>query len=116
MIPEMLMYSKSVIAVPGYGTPAVEEWEIDIEVLKAGQSNANKVSHVHLYEYQSPFTVNDEFSWQSFLDSGKQLANNLAEIAAQVGEDNTCSPAKLTPLSSPIDLWSLSLILWEESC
>lgn len=73
----------SIVAVPGLGTPAAETWGIDSELRGAGHA-IDSVSRFHNYTYQSAPIPKEEFSWSKFLQTGRDLAEELATLANKV--------------------------------
>ncbi|KAJ4135099.1 hypothetical protein NW768_004714 [Fusarium equiseti] len=70
----------SVIAVPGYCTPGAPEWGMKQELQKAAIS-LDSVSNLHMYIYSPDYVPPDEFSWESFLKAGSDLAEDLAKLS-----------------------------------
>ena len=73
----------SFIAVPGYCTPPVHEWDMPAELSRAAQ-DLKSISHMHLYTYHPNYVAPDEFSWEAFLQAGRDLEQDLARLAEKV--------------------------------
>ncbi|KAI1411461.1 tetratricopeptide repeat domain-containing protein [Hypoxylon sp. FL1857] len=72
----------SVIAVPGYCTPPVQNWGVKHELEKAAIP-IDAVSRLHMYIYQPSYDIGDGFSWEAFLKTGSDLAEDLARLATK---------------------------------
>ncbi|KAI1278576.1 tetratricopeptide repeat domain-containing protein [Xylaria sp. FL0933] len=77
-----LKIESSIIAVPGYCTYPVQQWAVNQELEQAALP-VHSVSHLHMYTYNPPFSLPDEFSWDSFLKTGSDLAEDLAQLATE---------------------------------
>lgn len=73
----------SVIAVPGYCTPAVSTWGMTNEFEQAATS-IDSVSRLHMYIYEPNFESTENFSWEGFLKAGSDLAEELARLVTEV--------------------------------
>ncbi|GAP89361.1 putative tetratricopeptide repeat domain-containing protein [Rosellinia necatrix] len=77
-----LKIESSIIAVPGYCTYPVQQWAVNQELEQAALP-IHSVSHLHMYTYNPPFGLPDDFSWDSFLKTGSDLAEDLAQLATE---------------------------------
>lgn len=85
----------SFIGVPGYRTPPVPDWDIRQE-LKRAALPVGDVSKLHMYTYQPSFDYSKSFSWERFLKTGNNLAEDLAQLASEVSlspNERRCHPA-----------------------
>ncbi|KAK3377003.1 tetratricopeptide repeat domain-containing protein [Lasiosphaeria ovina] len=77
----------NVVAVPGYHTPPVSAWGMSNKFERAGAaSSANSstgISRFNMYTYQPPLEPSEEFSWEVFLKTGNDLAEELARLATE---------------------------------
>ena len=53
--------------------------------LEMAAIDVDSVSQLHLYIYQPNYSPPEEFTWQSFLKAGSDLAEDLARLAEEVG-------------------------------
>ncbi|CAK7229743.1 hypothetical protein SCUCBS95973_007331 [Sporothrix curviconia] len=74
------MVEPNIVAVPGFGTPSTNTWGIDEELQGAAQP-LGSVSRFHNYTYQSSYNPSNEFSWSEFIQTGRDLAEELARLA-----------------------------------
>ncbi|KAK1961468.1 tetratricopeptide repeat domain-containing protein [Colletotrichum sublineola] len=72
----------NVIAVPGYHTRPVSTWGLPEEFEQAAASTPS-ISRLHMYMYQSNFEPAGDFTWESFLETGSDLAEQLARLATE---------------------------------
>jgi hypothetical protein len=77
------LMDSSVISVPGYHTPPVRSWGVKNELEKAAIS-VDSVSHLHMYIHQPVYDPPDNFSWETFLKAGSDLAEDLARLSTEV--------------------------------
>ena len=77
-----LTYS-SVIAIPGYFTPPVSNWGVRDELERAAIC-VDSVSRLYMYIHQPTYKLLDDFSWETFLKRGCDLAEDLARLANEV--------------------------------
>lgn len=94
------LLSYSIIAVPGYGTPPVQTWNMESELQDAAIS-VNSLASLHMYIYQPGYEVSDDFTWDSFLKVGNDLAEELARIATEVYQYHRQTAHSIT-LTRPI--------------
>lgn len=73
----------SVIAVPGYRTPPVGSWGVKTELEEATIS-VDSISQLHMYIHQPVYESAEEFSWETFLKAGNDLAEDLAQLSTEV--------------------------------
>jgi hypothetical protein len=78
----MLIYN-SVIAVPGYHTPPVRTWGMRSELEQAATS-VNSISNLHMYIYEPTYESAEDFTWETFLKAGSDLAEELARLVTEV--------------------------------
>lgn len=78
--------SSSVIAVPGYNTAPVNTWGLPREFQQAASSSSstNSLSRLHMYTFQPNFKSTGDFTWKNFLQTGIDLAEELARLAIEV--------------------------------
>jgi hypothetical protein len=79
----VLLINSSVIAVPGYFTPPVRSWGVKSELEKAAAS-IDTISRMHMYIHQPVYHVEEVFTWESFLNTGIELAEDLARLSIEV--------------------------------
>jgi hypothetical protein len=81
-----LLSKCSIIAIPGYGTPPVEAWDLELEVEKS-ITTADGVSKAHIYAFEFDTSFSCLFEWQMILSRGNDLLEQLARLhaASQVG-------------------------------
>lgn len=90
----------SVIAVPGYFTPPVSDWGMRNELEKAANS-VDSVSRLHMYIHQPTYSSSDDFTWEAFLKTGYDLAEDLARLANEVRPKKTIQSQLLIPSKFP---------------
>lgn len=83
---------RSIIAVPGYCTPAAPEWGMKQELHRAVRS-LHSVSNLYMYIYNPDYVPRDEFSWEGFLKAGSDLAEDLAKLSDEVNKGNVFTTA-----------------------
>ncbi len=44
----------------------------------------DSLSQLHMYIYQPSYNASDDFSWETFLKTGSDLAEELARLATEV--------------------------------
>lgn len=71
------------IAVPGYFTPPVRNWVVKSELEKAAVS-VDTISHMHMYIHQPVYRLAEDFTWEAFLNTGSELAEELARLSTEV--------------------------------
>ena len=82
-----MLKNSSVIAVPGYFIPPFSSnWGVKHELEEAA-SPVDSVSHLHMYIHQPTYESVDEFSWETFLKAGSDLAEDLACLATEVSDE-----------------------------
>lgn len=79
----------SVITVPGYRTPSSHNWGAATELREAAMP-VDAVSQLHMYTYEPAFDSED-FSWEGFLKTGSNLAEDLAQLATEVIQLEPCA-------------------------
>lgn len=72
------------IAIPGYCTPNVDSWGMTHELEQAALP-VDHLSKLHLYTYNACYGASEEFTWQNFLHTGSDLAEELARLVTEVG-------------------------------
>ncbi|TPX18956.1 uncharacterized protein E0L32_011349 [Thyridium curvatum] len=72
----------SVITVPGYHTPSPSSWGVADELQEAAIP-VDSVSQLHIYSY-APSINPDAFTWEEFMKTGSDLAEDLAQLATEV--------------------------------
>ena len=72
----------SIVAVPGYCSPPAR-WDVNDELEKAATS-VDGISSLNIYIHQPEYKSREEFSWESFLEAGSNLAEDLARLATEV--------------------------------
>ncbi|KAF2753098.1 tetratricopeptide repeat domain-containing protein [Pseudovirgaria hyperparasitica] len=73
----------SVIAVPGYGTPSIKKWKVNDELRRAA-TGVPSISTLHIFVHHPSYDLgSDEFSWDQFLKTGNDLAEDVAALAVE---------------------------------
>ncbi|KAI1819341.1 tetratricopeptide repeat domain-containing protein [Xylaria intraflava] len=72
----------SIIAIPGYRTPPVGDWNVESQLREAGESVPFS-PRLHVYIHQPGLNPAEGFSWESFLKSGSDLAEDIANISEE---------------------------------
>lgn len=77
-----MLIMNSVITVPGYHTPSPSSWGVADELQEAAIP-VDSVSQLHIYSY-APSINPDAFTWEEFMKTGSDLAEDLAQLATEV--------------------------------
>lgn len=81
----LFFYTLSVVTVPGYGTPPVKNWDVKPELEKAA-TNVDSFSRLHMYVHEPTYGLGDRFTWENFLESGSNLAEDLAKLSEEASQ------------------------------